>query len=162
MQDDVDIALTETERHRAASAQLSRQYKSHVGLKRELDAQARSLQQRLDRFVRYSAEESHRVASGLTEVGRELQHLYSSVQGMRDACANAERLCQDAQLKRDHLRNSLREIRSETSGLAKGLEDYMLRTQQNAAPLEARLRAAQQTLDALREDRVHLERPVHS
>jgi chromosome segregation ATPase len=156
-----EVSREETEFHRAATARLSREYLHHAGLKRELDAQARSLQEKLDRFVRSTAEETHRVSAGLDAVYSEFRELNDSLRGLREACENAERLCHDARLKRDGLRNSLREVAAETSALKAGLGAYVGRTQENAAPLEARLRGAEEELASLADERARLHNHVH-
>lgn len=152
----VEAILAEADEHRNATAVLSRSFKSHVGLKRELDATVRELQSRVDRFVRHSGEETFQLSSALNQIAAELADLKTHVGELRLACADAQRLCDDARLKRDRLINTLKEIRHETARTTAGMSTYMSRTQLNASALEQRLLVLNSELEELLRERARL------
>jgi chromosome segregation ATPase len=157
MDDEVERILREADRHRNATAVLSREFSTHVGLKRELDDTARRLQTRLDVHVRRTAEETHQLTAELRDVKRDYRLLQEEVTDLRLACEHAQRLCLDAKLKRDQLTNHLRGVKAETDSVAAGLALYLDRTKANLEPLERQLIGATADLAALHEERLHLE-----
>jgi ABC-type transporter Mla subunit MlaD len=147
---EVTDTLREANRHRNASARLSRDFKTHAGLKRELDAVAADLQGRVDRFVRHSAEETHQLSIELNDVRSEMRTLEATVAQLRRACLDSERLCEDAALKRDALISQLARVRNETADLTQRMSSYLAATRVSTAPLEEMLRLQDRELEHLR------------
>lgn len=158
MQPQVDAILREANQYRNATAKLSADFKAHAGLKRELDATARDLQSRVDRFVRHSAEETMRLTYGLQMVENEYHGLHVELEHLRHACSQAEKLCVDAKRTRDQLRAHLASVRSETHSIADAMDQYIARTRANIDPLQHKLVELVKELRTLQEEQSFYDR----
>lgn len=131
MNSPVRKTLKKADAERSATARLSRQYNIISLERRALERQTKEVQNEVDRFVRHSAEETHRLNSGLQRMQSDAYKVQGEVSRLEQAILDMEDLCHDAAHKNELAMTELTSVKQETEDMAVQLQRFIHSTRSN-------------------------------